>query len=110
MTDKDIIDDTWRYLPWGLFMALLIWGSLIGQLSWKASRLNPINVELINLPSPTSQTIVPPTPVRQATRQQSSPEPQSSKQSASQTQSPTVSTPALALSETNLPTNDKATS
>ncbi|MGD0282815.1 MAG: energy transducer TonB [Dissulfurispiraceae bacterium] len=110
MANKYIIDNTWRYLPWGFFMSLLIWGTLIGQLTWQAKQPNPIRVELINLPSPASPIIVPKTPVRQATRQQSSPVQQSSKQSSSPTQSPALSTPAVSLSETNLPADNKTMS
>ena len=91
-------------------MVLLIWGTLIGQLSWQAEQLNPINVELINLPSSARQIIIPKPPVHRATRRQSSPGQQSSRQSSSQTQSPAVSTPAVSLSDTNLLANNKATS
>ena len=110
MTDKYIIDDTLRYLPWGSFMALLIWGTLIGQLTWQAKQVKTINVELINPPSPAIQIIVPKPPVRLVIRKQSSPEQQSSKQSSIQTQSPAMSVPAVSLSETNLPATNKATS
>jgi len=110
MRDKYIIDDALRYLPWGSLMALLIWGTLIGQLTWQAKQLKTINVELINLPSQTSQIIIPKPPVRKVIRQQSSTERQSSKHSPSQTQSPAMSLPAASLSETNLPATNKATS
>ena len=110
MKDNYIINDTLRNLPYGLCMALLIWGSLIGQLTWQAKQLKTINIELINLPSPASQIIVPKPPVRQVIRQLSSPEQQSLKQSPVQTQSPAISLPVPSLSETNLPATNKAPS
>ncbi|MGO9014224.1 MAG: energy transducer TonB [Dissulfurispiraceae bacterium] len=110
MTDKYINDDVLRYLPWGSFMALLIWGTVIGQLTWQTKQLKTISVELINLPSPASQIIVPKPPVRHVIRQQSSPEQQSSKQSTIQTQSPAMSLPAVSMPETNLPATNKGTS
>src|SRR5208283_6072374 len=110
MKDKYIIDDTLRNLPYGLLMALLIWGALIGQLTWQAKKLKPLNVEFINLQSPVIQVIVPKPFVPQMARKLSGPVQLPSKQTSSRTQPPAVSTPAMSLSETDLPANSKATS
>ena len=110
MKNKYIIDDTWRNLPYGLFVALLLWGAVIVQLTWQAQKLKPLNVEFINLPSSASQVIVPKPFVRQMARQQSVPVQQPSKQTSSQTRSPAVSTHAMSLPEANLTANNKAPS
>jgi protein TonB len=62
MLNKYNIDNPLRFLPMGLFMGIMIWTALIGQLAWRDRLLKPTCVELVELPQ-TREIIAPKLPV-----------------------------------------------
>lgn len=103
MENKSVIDNPWRYLPCGLFASLLIWGALIGQLTWQSKQLRTMTAELVEMPRLEKHLIVPsqpkPKPVSKTTLPQISapaqkPVVQASSRTTSLPSIPAVSLPA----------------
>ena len=121
------IDNPWHRLPWVLLTAVLIWGAmlwgfglLLEQMAEQPQSLEPIDAQLIELPSASKHTAVSipskPNPMPQSPPQAPAPIQQPPSQPLSEvkpkveTLAPSISTAVVSVPDTSLPTSNKATS